>query len=145
MVALLALPVVLRSAEVYWEQDARKVSLLTTRTTRASSRPSTSARLIREQTPPGDRVYALWANAALSWHADRPSAYRYLWYRGVEFIPGARDDVRRLFTGPNPPAMVAVYQSPRALDESGTVERALQERYDLVAEIDGTPVYRLRR
>ena len=41
--------------------------------------------------------------------------------------------------------MVAVYQPPRALDQSGTVERALQERYDLVAEIDGTPVYRLRR
>jgi 4-amino-4-deoxy-L-arabinose transferase-like glycosyltransferase len=144
VVALLAVPVVLRSAEVYWEQDARKVSLLTSEDPRILSAIDVG-RFMQAQTDPDDRVYALWANAALSWHAHRPSAYRYLWYRGVEFIPGAREDVRRLFTGPDPPAMVAVYQPPRALDQSGTVERALEERYDLVAELDGTPVYRLRR
>jgi hypothetical protein len=100
-------------------------------------------RLIRERTDPGDRVLALWANAALGWHAQRASAYRYLWYRNIEFIPGARDDVRALFTGPAPPAMVAVYQPPRALDPGGTVERALAERYRLVATVDGVPLYAL--
>ena len=43
------------------------------------------------------------------------------------------------------PAMVAVYQPPRALDPSGTVEAALAARYELVATVEGVPVYALRR
>jgi hypothetical protein len=136
------LPVVLFSAEIYAERDPRTVSLQTTDDPRVLSAIDVG-RLIRERTPPDARVYALWANAALTWQADRASAYRYLWYRGVEFIPGARDDVRALFTGPTPPAMVAVYQPPEALDPTGTVARALAERYELVATVDGIPVYGL--
>jgi hypothetical protein len=86
----------------------------------------------------------IWANAAVYWYADRPPAFRYLWYLNVQRIPGATDEVRAVLTGPSPPRAVAVYQDPDGIDKTGAVKRALAERYTLVRRIGDVPVYRLR-
>ncbi|MGA0121663.1 MAG: hypothetical protein ACO3KD_01455 [Gaiellales bacterium] len=95
-------------------------------------------------TAPDDSVQVLWANAAVYWHADRIPATRYLWYRNIEFIPGAREDVARDFEGDSPPAAAIGYQPVRALDTDGRVEAALDLRYER-REVDGVPVWILAR
>ncbi len=127
-----------------WHGGPTAISRATTADARVVSAAPVGAALAAATTP-DERVYVIWANAAVYWHADRAPAFRYLWYRGVELIPGAREDVRALFAGPAPPAAVAVYQEPDALDPTGTVARALAERYDRLPDVAGVPVYRLRR
>ena len=89
-------------------------------------------------------MYVIWANAAAYWYANRPPAFRYLWYLNVQRIPGATDDVRAVLTGPSPPKAVAVYQDPGGIDKTGEVARVLAERYELVRRVGDVPVYRLR-
>lgn len=126
-----------------WHGGRTAISRATTADDRVLTAEPVGAALAAA-TAPGDRVYVVWANAAVYWHADRAPAFRYLWYRGVELIPGAREDVRALFAGPAPPAAVAVYQEPDALDATGTVARALATRYDRLPDVAGVAVYRLR-
>jgi 4-amino-4-deoxy-L-arabinose transferase-like glycosyltransferase len=144
-VAAAALAVVVAfSAEVYAERDAQRISALTSGDTRLASAAAVGRALV-EQSAPGDRIYVIWANAAVYWYApDRRPAFRYLWYLNVQRIPGAAAAVRDILTGPAPPRAIAVYQLPGGIDPSGAVERTLRDRYDLVRLVDGVPVYRLR-
>jgi 4-amino-4-deoxy-L-arabinose transferase-like glycosyltransferase len=132
------------SAEVYTAPSAIAVSRLTSGDSRLETTPAVG-RALAALTRPGERVYVIWANAAAYWYADRPPAFRYLWYLNVARIPGARDDVVARLTGPDPPVAVAVYQDPNDLDPTGSVARTLARRYTLVQRIGGIPVYRLRR
>ena len=74
---------------------------------------------------------------------DRIPATRYLWYRNIEFIPGAREDVARDFESDSPPAAAIGYQPVRALDTDGRVQAALDLRYERT-EVDGVPIWLLR-
>ncbi len=101
-------------------------------------------RALAEATGPDEPIQVLWANAAVYWHADRIPATRYLWYRNIEFIPGAREDVAVDFEGDSPPAAAVGYQPVRALDTEGRVQAALDLRYRR-SEVDGAPVWLLTR
>ena len=132
------------SVEVYAERSPARISALTSHDSRILDAPRVG-RALRHSTAPGDRVYVIWANAAVYWYAQRPPAFRYLWYLNVARIPGARAAVHAVLTGANPPAAVAVYQGPDELDPSGDVSRTLRARYELVERIGDVPVYRLLR
>jgi hypothetical protein len=141
--ALTLLPVLAYSTEVYTTRDANRISALTSGDSRLASAPAVG-RLLAAETKPGQPVYVIWANAAVYWYANRPPAFRYLWYLNVQRIPGAPADVRSVLTGPTPPQAVAVYQDPDGIDATGDVQRTLNERYQLVRRVGDVPVYRLR-
>ncbi len=101
------------------------------------------SRYVRAHTRPRDRILALWADADLYYLADRPPATGYLWYRNIEAIPGALDEVR-LALALRRPSLVLLVQRPGQLDTSGDTARILRRTYRLVAEVDGVPVYRPR-
>jgi 4-amino-4-deoxy-L-arabinose transferase-like glycosyltransferase len=132
------------SAEVYATGSPNAVSRLTSNDDRIISAPAVG-RTLAAETRPGQPVSVLWANAAVYWYANRPPALRYLWYLNVQHIAGAAASMRQTFTGPHPPAAVAVYQSPDQLDPSGTIRRVLDTRYRALKPIDGIPVYVLRQ
>lgn len=142
-VALSLVPVVAYSAEIYSTTSATHISAMTSDDSRLLTGRAVG-RLLAAETKPGEPVYVVWANAAVYWYADRPPAFRYLWYLNVQRIPGATDEVRAVLTGPSPPRAIAVYQPPDGIDKTGAVARVLAERYTLVRRIGDVPVYRLR-
>jgi hypothetical protein len=117
-------------------------SLHSTDDARLVSAPAV-ARYIDAHTRPSDRIYVIWASTFVYWRADRASAFRYIWYRGVQEIAGAEDGARAVFTGSDPPAAVALYQQPRELDPTGTIDRVLRTRYGPPVRVAGIPVYLL--
>ena len=141
--ALTLIPVLAYSTEVYTTRDAARISALTSDDSRLVSAPEVG-RVLAAETKPGQPVYVIWANAAVYWYAHRPPAFKYLWYLNVQRIPGAPADVRGVLTGPSPPQAVAVYQDPDGIDATGDVQRALDQRYQLVRRVGDVPVYRLR-
>jgi hypothetical protein len=141
--ALTLIPVLAYSTEVYTTRDADRISALTSDDSRLVSAPEVG-RVLAAETKPGQPVYVIWANAAVYWYAHRPPAFKYLWYLNVQRIPGAPADVRGVLTGPSPPQAVAVYQDPDGIDATGDVQRALDQRYQLVRRVGDVPVYRLR-
>ena len=141
--ALTLVPVAAYSAEVYSTTSPTRISALTSDDSRLATAPEVG-RLLAVETRPGEPVYVIWANAAVYWYADRPPAFRYLWYLNVQRIPGAAEDATAVLTGPSPPRAVAVYQDPDGIDATGAVTRALAERYTLVRRVGDVPVYRLR-
>jgi hypothetical protein len=98
---------------------------------------------VRSITPPGEPIAVLWADASVYWHADRPPAFQYMWWRPLSEIRGAGARARATITGPNPP-MVVVAEDLSMLDRGGDVRRALAERYVRLTIIGGVPVYGLR-
>jgi hypothetical protein len=132
------------SAQVYASTSPSRTSRLTSSDDRLLTARRVGAEL-RAASAPHDRVFVVWANAVVYWYADRLPLTRYLWYRGLQRIQGALPAALAELNGPHPPAAIAVYQDVRALDPSGSVERLLAMRYVRVADVDGVPVYRLRR
>ena len=68
---------------------------------------------LRARTRPGDTVYAMYAEASLYFAADRPPAFKYLWFLGEQRIPHALTDLRDVLAGPDAPRYIVVYQAPR--------------------------------
>ena len=60
-------------------------------------------------------MYALYADASLYFAADRPPAFKYLWFLGEQRIPGALGELRDILAGPKAPRYVVVYQPPRSM------------------------------
>ena len=60
-------------------------------------------------------VYALYAEASLYFAADRPPAFKYLWFLGEQRIPHALTDLRDVLAGPKAPRYIVVYQAPRSM------------------------------
>jgi 4-amino-4-deoxy-L-arabinose transferase-like glycosyltransferase len=101
-------------------------------------------RYLHAHTRKGDRVYALYADASLYLAAGRRSPYPYLWFLGIEHIPGALQRLRDTLAGPVAPRYIAVYQQPRTIDKRGDIGRILTRRYRHVTTIEGVPIWRLR-
>jgi 4-amino-4-deoxy-L-arabinose transferase-like glycosyltransferase len=99
------------------------------------------ARWVDAHTTPGQRIYALWAAADLYRLADRPPAFRYLWARNVQAVPGALAAARRMLAAGRP-VVVLVVQAPGALDKTGETARILERRYRVVATVRGTRILR---
>ena len=86
-------------------------------------------RYLHAHTRSGDRVYALYADASLYLAAGRRSPYPYLWFLGIEHIPGALQRLRDTLAGPDAPRYIAVYQQPGTIDKRGDIGRILKRRY----------------
>ncbi|MDX6524563.1 MAG: hypothetical protein QOI43_74 [Gaiellales bacterium] len=101
---------------------------------------------LRARTRPGAPVYALYADASLYFAADRPPAFKYLWFLGVQRIPHALRDLRNVLAGPHAPRYVVVYQPPRSMPGAlaAGIPAVLTARYRLVTRVAGHDVLELR-
>jgi hypothetical protein len=89
----------------------------------------------------------MYADASLYLAADRRSPYPYLWFLGIEHIPGALQRLRDTLAGPKAPRYIAVYQQPRMIDKStgpDSIKAILHRRYRHTATIEGVALWRLR-
>jgi hypothetical protein len=139
-VAALFVPVVIGAWPSYTAGSARDASLNSTNDARVVTDDAVAAYL-DAHTRPNERVYALYAEASLYFAANRMWPYRYLWFLGVQHIPGALQELRGVLAGPQAPRYVVEYQGPRTIDKQGVISRILRERYRLVAHPGGVPVY----
>ena len=101
----------------------------------------------RARTRPGETVYALYADASLYFAADRPPAFKYLWFLGEQRIPGALGELRDILAGPEAPRYVVVYQPPRSMPGAvaAGIPAVLKARYAAFAKVAGHDVLRLRQ
>ena len=89
-------------------------------------------RYLHAHTQPGDTIYAMYADASLYLASGRRSPYPYLWFLGIEHIPGALQRLRDTLAGPRAPRYIAVYQQPREIDKShrpDSIKATLHRRY----------------
>lgn len=142
LVALVALPL-LAALPVYLASTPELASLRSTNDERIIQAVPVGA-AIAATTAPDDPIQVLWANAAVYWHADRIPRTRFLWYRNIERIPGAREAVVEAFEGPAPPAAVTAFQPIEALDIDGRIEREIARRYTRDDDVAGAPIWLLR-
>jgi 4-amino-4-deoxy-L-arabinose transferase-like glycosyltransferase len=102
------------------------------------------AAYIRAHTKPGEPIAVLWAAADIYDLAQRPPAVHYLWKRNIQSIPGALVEVREQLAG-GAPTLVAVVQGVEQVDPNGATAAILQAHYELIADIDGVPIWRSLR
>jgi 4-amino-4-deoxy-L-arabinose transferase-like glycosyltransferase len=142
--AVLILPAY-KAWPAYTADGTRARSLASSSDTRIVS-DGAVGRYLHAHTGPDDRVYALYADASMYLASGRRSPYPYLWFLGVQRIPGALERLRSTLAGPAAPRYIAVYQQPRTIDKSATggVGSILRHRYRHVATIAGVPIWRLR-
>jgi 4-amino-4-deoxy-L-arabinose transferase-like glycosyltransferase len=104
-------------------------------------------RYLHAHTKTGDTVYAMYADASLYLAAGRRSPYPYLWFLGIEHIPGALQRLRDTLAGPDAPRYIAIYQQPRTIDKSrapDSIKATLHRRYRQTATVEGVALWRLK-
>jgi 4-amino-4-deoxy-L-arabinose transferase-like glycosyltransferase len=144
--AVLILPTY-RAWPAYTADGPRERSLASSSDSRIVTNAAVG-RYLHAHTGKGDRVYALYADAGLYLASGRRSPYPYLWFLGIEHIPGALQRLRDTLAGPRAPRYIAVYQQPRTIDKSDrpdAVGRTLVRRYTRVATVEGVPIWRLEQ
>ena len=95
---MLVLPVY-KAWPAYTASGTRERSLASTSDSRIVS-DGAVGRYLHAHTKPGDTIYAMYANAGLYLAAGRRSPYPYLWFLGIEHIPGALQRLRDTLAGP---------------------------------------------
>jgi hypothetical protein len=140
--AILVLPVY-KAWPAYTADGTRERSLASSSDSRIV-KDGAVGRYLNAHTKPDDRVYALYADASLYLASGRRAPYPYLWFLGVQHIPGALQRLRDTLAGSNAPRYIAVYQQPRTIDKRGDIGRILTRRYRHVITIEGIPIWRLR-
>ncbi len=88
-------------------------------------------------------LYAMCASAGLYAAADSNPPFPYLWFDGVLHARGSQQRLVEMFSGDAPPTFVAVYQDPVYCNPSGQVSAFINDRYTVVAEIDGMRILAL--
>jgi 4-amino-4-deoxy-L-arabinose transferase-like glycosyltransferase len=136
-------PVLIAALPAYDASSPAAVSWRTSHDSRILTDKQVGAWL-KAHTTPDQTIYALYADASLYYAADRRWPYRYLWYLGVQHIPGALGELERVLAGPSAPRYVAIYQQPGMIDKTGTVQRILDRRYRPAATVDGVRILGLR-
>ena len=88
----------------------------------------------------------MYAEASLYFAADRPPAFKYLWFLGEQRIPHALTDLRDILAGPNAPRYIVVYQAPRSMPGAvaAGIPAVLARRYHLVTRVAHHDVLELR-
>jgi hypothetical protein len=101
---------------------------------------------LKARTQPGDPVYALYAEASLYFAADRPPAFKYLWFLGEQRIPHALTDLRDVLAGPHAPRYIVVYQAPRSMPGAvaAGLPAVLRSRYHVLTRVAGHDVLQRR-
>jgi hypothetical protein len=100
-------------------------------------------RYVRSHSRPGDRIFVMWAAANVYYLSDRDPAVPYMWFRNIQVVPGALDQVHAALAS-REPLLVVGEQPPGALDTSGETARLLESGYRLAANVGGVPIYRRR-
>ena len=113
----------------YTAGGTRERSLASTLGLAHRQRTAPSAATCTRTREPGDAIYAIYADASLYLAAGRRSPYPYLWFLGIEHIPGALQRLRDTLAGPAAPRYIAVYQQPRTIDKRGDASGAPHRRY----------------
>ncbi len=98
---------------------------------------------IDAHTKPNESFFALYANAALYYVADRPAPLKYLWERGVARIPGALDELALLLDGPKAPRFIVQESLPTAIPGGQRIDEILRRRYRPVIVIERVPILAL--
>ena len=142
LAALLIAPIVV-ALPSYTADGLRSRSLASSNDSRIVTNAAV-ARYIDTHSSPTERIYAMFANASLYFAADRPAAFRYLWFLGVKHIPGATGQLNDTLAGRRAPLLIAQYQKPGDIDPSGGIATTLARRYRQVAVVDGIPILRLQ-
>lgn len=88
-------------------------------------------------------LYAMCASAGLYAAAKSNPPFPYLWFDGVLHARGSQQRLVEMFSGDAPPTFVAVYQDPVFCNPSGQVTAFINDRYGVVAEIDGMRILAL--
>jgi hypothetical protein len=88
-------------------------------------------------------LYAMCASAGLYAAADSDPPFPYLWFDGVLHARGSQERLVGMFSGDAPPTFVAVYQDPIYCNPSGQVSAFINDRYTVVAEINGMKILSL--
>ena len=99
---------------------------------------------VRAHTRPGQRIFVMWAAANVYYLSDRPPAVPYMWFRNIQAIPGALDQVHEVLAGDDRPQLVVAEQSPSSLDSSGETARLLAEHYRPATRIGDVVIYRAK-
>jgi hypothetical protein len=130
----------LQYSRTVWQ--ARTKSLRSVRSSYDTRLPRNAAlaKWLKANTKPGEPFYALYADAALYFDADRPCPYPYLWERGVERIPGALPKLIALLQGPNAPRYVVQISQPMAIVGGAKVGSVLSARYHKVTTVEGIAI-----
>jgi 4-amino-4-deoxy-L-arabinose transferase-like glycosyltransferase len=98
------------------------------------------AAYVRARTEPGERVLIVPPiGAPIQFLADRPPAYRYMWYRPAKSIPGAVPELRALVRD-RTVRVVVVLADPAAVDPQGVTTALLRRNYEVVKSIGPTAV-----
>jgi 4-amino-4-deoxy-L-arabinose transferase-like glycosyltransferase len=93
---------------------------------------------------PGDQLYVMCVSAAVYGNADIDPPYPYLWWDGVQQIPGAIDRLVEMLRSDDRPRFLAVFQSPASCDASGRVDALVRAQYVRRAVVDGVAVLEAR-
>jgi 4-amino-4-deoxy-L-arabinose transferase-like glycosyltransferase len=101
------------------------------------------AKWLDEHTQKNEPFYALYANAALYYVADRPAPLKFLWERGVARIPGALDELASLLNSPQAPRFIVRETSPTAIPGGSRIAEILERRYHEVIVIERVPILEL--
>lgn len=95
---------------------------------------------VTSHTERGERVGILpLAGGSIQFLAERPPAFRYMWFGPARSIPGAVAELRRVLVD-EPPSLVVVLADPSVLDPSGQTTEILTTRYRIVEQIGPTAV-----
>jgi hypothetical protein len=91
---------------------------------------------------PGETIYAMCASAALYGNVETDPPYPYLWFALIPQVPGARQKLIDLMKGKSAPTYVALFQPASLCDPSGSIDHALQTRYERIGFIENIAMYR---
>lgn len=103
-----------------------------------------AASYVRAHTLRSQSIYVIWAAADLYYLADRTPAFRYLWMRNLQTIPGAVASADRLLAE-RVPALVVKAQPIASVGDPGRTSTILQRNYYAAARVGGDVIFRRRR
>jgi hypothetical protein len=92
---------------------------------------------------PGDTMVVLYGQAAIYETSQIPPAYPFMWTLPMRVLDPDLADLRALLSGPKAPTFVMGLTPLDAwgIDPHGLVQQTLDEHYQEVATVCGTPVY----
>ena len=99
---------------------------------------------VRAHSAPGQRILVMWAAANVYYLSNRPPPIPYMWYRNIQAIPGALDDVHAALASPDRPQLVIGEDPAASIDPGGGTARLLHRYYRPAATIGSVIVYRRR-
>ena len=99
---------------------------------------------VRAHSAPGQRILVMWAAANVYYLSNRAPAIPYMWYRNIQAIPGALDDVHAALASAGRPQLVVGEDPAASIDPGGGTARLLHRYYRPAARIGSVIVYRRR-